>query len=127
MNGGITALPLYADASRLATNLFFTLLQHSPQPRTQFKPGLLWIMTTGNLGNYLNSLVHATDHLSIDTSAVIFAASDSLSGLCISRTRPFSLHQPLIHLITGLTFLTFLDNGGESNNGAERATQGPSL
>jgi rhomboid protease GluP len=116
----VTALTLHVDAAHLFSNVMFGVLFGFLAGRV-LGGGVAWlaILIAGALGNTLNSLVQAPDHLSIGASTAVFSAL----GIIVAHALRPPLHpntaklaNPLVRwspLVGGVSLLAMTGVGGE--------------
>ncbi len=110
----VTALMLHANLPHLAGNMagtavFVTAVCYV----TGWGVGLLMVLMSGVLGNFVNAVMYQSGHLSIGASTAIFGAVGILSGYQFLRKRRFTKGRfaAWIPLLGGLALLGMLGTG----------------
>lgn len=107
-----TALFLHADGPHLAGNLisgiwFIVWLNRMVGNGTGWAMALL----AGTIGNVLNALLHADQHLSIGASTAVFGMIGAISGLGIRKDETSWMRRVGIPLTIGLLLLALMGFG----------------
>lgn len=108
----MTALSLHADTFHLISNLAFGLV-FGFFAGELLGWGLAWfgMLLAGALGNTINALVQAPDHVSIGASTAVFATLGILAAYTWKRRR--TRINRWVPLAAGVALLAFLGMGGE--------------
>ena len=114
-----TALTLHSGLGHLAGNLVFGVLFGLFAGRI-LGSGVAWfaIVTTGVLGNLLNTLLLAPDHRSIGASTAVFAALGIVAGY-VWRARLMSQERWVYRngpIVGGLALLMYTGTGDENTD-----------
>jgi len=108
----MTALSLHADNFHLISNLAFGLI-FTFLAGELLGWGLAWcgILLGGSLGNAVNALIQAPDHVSVGASTAVFATLGILSAYTWKRRR--TRINRWVPLAAGVALLAFLGMAGE--------------
>ncbi len=107
----LTSLFLHADAGHIAGNAFgIALFGTAVCAFTGTGVGWLMILMSGAMGNFLNAVLHQTDHVSIGASTAVFSAVGIAAGYqSIRRYKNDGLSfKSMLPLFAGAALLAFL-------------------
>lgn len=110
----LTALTLHADLTHLLSNFFIGgLLMHFFLQIHGFGLGLLAVLLSSCVGNYLNVVVHGGNHRFVGFSTAVFAMIGMLSvHQLVEQRRPLGI-RTLLPLMGGVGLLAMLGSSGE--------------
>jgi rhomboid protease GluP len=113
----VTALTLHANLVHLASNLtiggtFIIFLCK------ELGSGLSWslLLTTGILGNLVNTIVQSPDHRSVGASTAVFGAVGIMSAISMMRYRHHLSKRWFIPVAAGLALLALLGAEGKQTD-----------
>ncbi|MBE0585078.1 MAG: rhomboid family intramembrane serine protease, partial [Desulfofustis sp.] len=109
----VTALTLHADVSHLLGNcLIGGILLHFFLQINGTGLGLLTLLISATVGNYLNVLVHGGDHLFVGFSTAVFSIIGMLSiHQILEQRKPFGIRM-FIPPMAGAALLAMLGSSG---------------
>lgn len=109
----VTALTLHADNVHLLGNcLFGGFLFHFFCRLTGNGLGLFTMIITATLANYINVLLHGSNHLFIGFSTAVFAIIGSLAMIS-RKDRPTTKYSRILPFMAGAALLAMIGSSGE--------------
>ncbi|HID69741.1 MAG TPA: rhomboid family intramembrane serine protease [Desulfobacterales bacterium] len=109
----VTALTLHADSVHLLGNcLFGGFLFHFFCRLTGNGLGMFAMIITATLANYINVLLHGSNHLFIGFSTAVFAIIGSLAMIS-RKNRPTTKYSRILPFMAGAALLAMIGSSGE--------------